>query len=351
MNVRTVTPDLTNMPIVERRRPGRIGFSNPSLIALLRHSTRNTPIVPDTESIDTDADSHEHSADSLSPVDGACQLGAISPNGNVTLPIINQPAEPEFRSDIGSYFSGTKLATTSGIKVVDEISVGDVVLTGSANRTVVDVQRIASEVPPIYMRRHALADGVPGHDIWVAPTQCLLVEGRLVPVILLVNGLTILSDTSSATGRYYQLRFAEPEHDKPVTNGVDIASIDYELQQRAALLGYDRPMPVGSQDADLLINVNGKSLSPVEICENRRTFVVPANESLGLAARCDLNVMTIEIVQQDSYQVISADHPDLLEGWGSAHHDGHAFSRPITGLARLPTAPIERAAKVVVWLR
>ena len=362
----TLSDKLSGNVLVERRRPGRINHTNPFLIALLRSAGReNGPHAAGSDSNPEafigDPVLEDAMCASVSVLDGACQIAPHKPSETeqAGLPVAGRP-ELEFLPDRGCYVAGTNIAAATGMAAVEALTIGDVILTASGRRQIVEIRsfvvepvspRDASTGGPVYIRRHALADGVPGQDLWLAPNHCISVDDQLVPASLLVNGLTVLQDPLRDPERYYQVRYAEPVLRQATVNTADLAGLQRRLAQRAARLGHRPPSLIGPDTADLYLTVDGKILLPVEIDGMRRSFVVPRHRSIQLASRFDINVTKIEIVSNEEYRVVPADHPVLLSGWGPAENDGNSIWRRLMGSADLPTIPNAAYAKIVVSLQ
>ncbi len=104
------------------------------------------------------------------------------------------------------FLPGVLIATPDGERAVETLRAGDSVLAiehgrqvirrlvwaGSQPVAVPEDDRCPSNPLPVRIRRDALADGVPHTDLLVTPEHCLLLDGRLVPARMLVNGRSIL---------------------------------------------------------------------------------------------------------------------------------------------------------------
>lgn len=353
---------------IERRRPGRTEYANPHLVALLRSSggaasgPGDQPAgAEDQDKLGLDRDEAALLSSTVSLFDGACQVG--SPDL-----IINQEQESEggrcskdeFLADQACYVADERIATANGVAVVKDLTVGDVVLTLSGDRRVIGTRLFslnpASQPLPeltaaVFIRRHAIAPGLPEKDLWVSPTRCLIIGNHLIPARLLVNGTTVVQDLARTSVQYCQLRFDRPACERLILSGDGLAPIRRRLGERAESLGYDRALPGGPADLGLQLLVDGKPFSPVEVYGSRRAFVVPpGHQVLQLAALYDAAVARIEMITQTEYDVIPADHPGLLVGWGRCQREGDAIWRCIIGRARLPTRPTKGGAKIVVYL-
>ncbi|MGE0079835.1 MAG: Hint domain-containing protein [Thiohalomonadaceae bacterium] len=91
---------------------------------------------------------------------------------------------------------GTLIATPSGDKAVEDLRIGDLVLT--ADGQAVPVKWIGRQTRhplftelPVRIRTGALGNGLPRRDLYVSPAHALLVDGLLVQAQALVNGATI----------------------------------------------------------------------------------------------------------------------------------------------------------------
>jgi len=99
------------------------------------------------------------------------------------------------------YCRGTLILTERGEVPVEELVIGDLVMTKSGwlrpikwiGHRGYDGRFIRGkrEMLPIIVSAGALGDGIPMRDLWVSPEHALWVEGTLVAAKLLVNGMTV----------------------------------------------------------------------------------------------------------------------------------------------------------------
>ena len=104
------------------------------------------------------------------------------------------------------FASGTQIATIHGDVVVDELKIGDIVVTASGalqpirwlghRRLACDGS--ASNMAPVRVLANAFGAGVPARDLMLSPGHPVLVGadadnegGHLVPIMCLINGTTI----------------------------------------------------------------------------------------------------------------------------------------------------------------
>ena len=108
------------------------------------------------------------------------------------------------------FLRGTKLRTVDGERNVEDIAVGDRLLTASGQSRPVQwvgrwlVQRKAgkpwsADVRPVHIRPSALGPNTPYTDLYVSQGHAMFVDGVLVPAGQLVNGTSItLHDAEEA---------------------------------------------------------------------------------------------------------------------------------------------------------
>ncbi len=114
--------------------------------------------------------------------------------------------------------AGTSITTPSGEIPVEDLSVGNFVLTVSgARRPVVSVRRwsyphrlLAAQpaLRPIRIGAGSLDGCLPRRDLFVSRDQSLLVDGVLVPAMLLTNGVTITVEQHVFRVDYIQIDIA-----------------------------------------------------------------------------------------------------------------------------------------------
>ena len=134
---------------------------------------------------------------SLTAYDAAltAQIDGTSPFTPITFSLINP---------VGGicYLRGTHIATPSGDVKIEDLKVGDPVLTlGQGVQPIKWIGRRRMDISshprperaaPIRIRRDAFADSVPQRDLLVSPDHAIYVDGILVCARTLVNGATIV---------------------------------------------------------------------------------------------------------------------------------------------------------------
>ncbi|MCO6414766.1 Hint domain-containing protein [Siccirubricoccus sp. KC 17139] len=117
------------------------------------------------------------------------------------------------------FMPGTRIATPAGERVVESLSIGDLVTTaGGETRAIrwIGRQTVSAlfagraDKLPVRIKAGALAEGVPSRDLCLSPGHALLIDGVLVQAGALVNGTTILREEEvPATFTYYHIETAD----------------------------------------------------------------------------------------------------------------------------------------------
>ena len=115
------------------------------------------------------------------------------------------------------YLRGTHIATSEGEKRIEDLQAGDQVLTVSGRLATVKwvgyfklhSNRIpaqhATRAYPICITAGALAPNVPTRDLYVSPGHHMYFDGKLIPALQLVNGITITQDFSLRAFEYFHV--------------------------------------------------------------------------------------------------------------------------------------------------
>lgn len=330
------------------------------------------------------------------------------------------PSSDPFVVDPGPFTvcfcSGTRIATPTGPRRVEDLRAGDLVVTLSgATRPVRWIghrrlnprfQRDPEAVYPIVIRAGAIADGIPVRDLRVSPEHAIYFSGFLVPARFLVNGATILQESSCTSVTYYHVEL--DSHDILLAEGTAAESYldtgnrsqfanagvvslhtDFQdgqagresrscfplmtstearadlwrdLSKRAVTLGFALPERPTTADAEPCLRVGERVLKPVSCNDGTLTFVVPASpEPVRLVSRsavpsvvtpwCDdrrrlgVAVRRLQVKTTETTTCIALDRPGDWHGWWTPESDGATTWRWTDGNAVLP---VERVGPCVI---
>lgn len=124
------------------------------------------------------------------------------------------------KRDIGGggepcFLAGTRIQTASGLVAVEDLRIGDAVLTVSGEAKPVKWigKQEASSVAPVKIAKFAIDGKAPLSDLYVTPRHAIYIDGYLIPAINLVNGITIVAESKPGqpTFTYYHIEFEAHE--------------------------------------------------------------------------------------------------------------------------------------------
>uniref|UniRef100_UPI003FD8B138 Hint domain-containing protein n=4 Tax=Rhodoblastus sp. TaxID=1962975 RepID=UPI003FD8B138 len=125
------------------------------------------------------------------------------------------------------YCRGTLIATEKGEVAVEDLTIGDRVLTKSgALRPIkwigtraysVRFARNNPDLLPIRFKAGSLAENVPARDLFVSPHHAMFLDGVLIPAEHLVNGATIVQEAPGEDIHYFHIELES--HDVLIAEG------------------------------------------------------------------------------------------------------------------------------------
>lgn len=145
--------------------------------------------------------------DNLFYVNTASGSGGVTNGENLIDNIIIHDTEPCF-------LKGSLLETPSGWIKVEDLSIGDMIFSYENGKKTVraitwighsEIVNAQEESYPVKIARHALADNVPFADLYITPEHCLFLDGCFVPVRMLVNERSIVTQTDLHNFEIYHI--------------------------------------------------------------------------------------------------------------------------------------------------
>jgi autotransporter passenger strand-loop-strand repeat protein len=141
----------------------------------------------------------------------------------------------DITDSIPCFASGTRLLTAAGDVLVEDIQVGDTIITvrdgGPVSRKVVWTGRRAIDISrhpcpklvnPVRIIAGAIAPGLPERDLRLSPEHAVYLDGVLIPAINLVNGTTIYQEQSTQHVTYHHIEL--DSHDVLLAEGLPCES-------------------------------------------------------------------------------------------------------------------------------
>jgi hypothetical protein len=131
---------------------------------------------------------------------------------------------------------GTAIRTERGAVAVEQLAVGDRVLTQSgAFRPIKGIGRTVhrneagsawdESIAPVRIARSAIAANVPERDLCVSPEHAFFFDGHLIPAKLLVNGVSITQDAPTERDIIDYYHIVLDRHDVMYAEGAAVESL------------------------------------------------------------------------------------------------------------------------------
>jgi len=300
-------------------------------------------------------------------------------------------------SDQPCFAAGTSILTPDGEKLVEQLAVGDEVLTARENHEgvakiiwvghrTIDLARHAmpEKVRPIRILAGAFGPGLPERDLRLSPDHALYIDGHLIEAKTLVNGVTVIVEQNTRFVTYHHIETAQ--HDVVLAEGLpaetflesgnranfesDAAPIalhpDFVAKERekaCAKLLVDGPVVIAARqllldraialgfaptgDVDLVVKAGVERIQPETDMDGELLLVLPAGlktvallSGTGVPAELsadpsDRRVLGVNIA---SLALIANGKRHLIALDDAAHegfHDMEAGRRWTTGAARI----------------
>lgn len=125
------------------------------------------------------------------------------------------------------FLAGTRLRTPQGDIAVEALREGDLVLTGSGaavpiiwiGQRDVDLRRhpAPERVCPVRIAAHAFGPGLPARDLILSPDHAIFIDGALIPVAHLIDGVSIVQERPDRA-HYFHVEL--PRHDIVLAEGL-----------------------------------------------------------------------------------------------------------------------------------
>jgi hypothetical protein len=151
------------------------------------------------------------------------------------------------------FLKGTKIAIPSGLRRVEDLQIGDEILTLSGCKLIkwIGYRKFTKEkhkawqhsVMPIHVAPFAINDHSPCADLYLSPMHCIFFNDVLIPVKYLINGTSIAQGTPSgaSTIEYYHIEL--DTHEVLYAEGALVESFIEECSERenfANFVQYER---------------------------------------------------------------------------------------------------------------
>ncbi|GBQ78047.1 hypothetical protein AA14337_1007 [Acetobacter malorum DSM 14337] len=211
--------------------------TTPSIIGYITNITDNDTIIIDGMTADnyTYSDGVYTLTSNGTPINGTSSFQLPAANEGTKFTVTTKDGKTYLNAvDVVCFLAGSMIRTVDGDVAVENIQIGDEVVTfdwktgvenvrpvvwaGTARATVHANLQDDEAGYPVRILKDAVADGVPYQDLLVTSEHCLFFDGKFVPVRMLVNGSSIFYDKSITAYDYYHIETAE--HSVVAANGM-----------------------------------------------------------------------------------------------------------------------------------
>jgi hypothetical protein len=186
------------------------------------------------------------------------------------------------------FLPGTRIKTTAGEINIEDLQIGDNVLTASGETKPIKfigrskisrerTRRWKNGEGPVKISRFAIDGKVPHSDLYVSPAHAIYIDGILIPASSLVNGITIVAD-------------AKPEAHSLTHLHIELDTHEAILAEGLAVESFQRDDPQAFDNADEYVRLYGPPGAPLtpfapivryhnsreELASNMRSALAPA---------------------------------------------------------------------------
>jgi len=216
------------------------------------------------------------------------------------------------------YLQGTVIETPSGYRPIETLKTGDEITVHDREETAIRTIRFigcgqANAITslsddlagwPVRVLQGALADNVPFQDMLITAEHCLCLQGRFIPVRMLVNGKSIFYDKTIPSYNYYHIE-TDP-HSVIRANGV--------LSETLMDQGHEHQLYHPSEPLPTRLAADWRcAAAPLE---TSRSFVEPLYRHFAERAGCvnDIASQTAITLTMDHGLYLLIDEGKVIEG-------------------------------------
>ena len=171
-----------------------------------------------------------------------------------------QTVLPAARPKPKCFLPGTRIKTTEGEINIEDLRIGDNVLTASGETKPIKFigrRKVVRERTgrwngegPVKISRFAIDGGAPHSDLYVSPAHAIYIDGILIRASNLVNGVTIVAD-------------AKPEALSLTYLHIELDTHEAILAEGLAVESFQRDNPQAFDNADEYARLYGSSREPL----------------------------------------------------------------------------------------
>ena len=156
----------------------------------------------------------------------------VDKNGVATVNSISDIGGNDDTLTAACYCKGTLIATATGEVAIEDLVVGDKVMTAAGelepviwlgNSTIhCERQLNQDQAYPIRILKDTFGANLPKRDLYVSPYHSLYLEGVMIPAYCLINGTTITQERTETWVTYYHVEL--PKHNAILAEGMPAES-------------------------------------------------------------------------------------------------------------------------------